>query len=112
LDGHLVNKSTFPLPSLGPKLEALALNLHQGNGFGVVRGVDLDRYGPEDNITLFLGLSGYVGEERGQQDCVGNMIGARFYFLSWSLHKAHKIVIAPLPTSRLSCSAPMKQYTS
>lgn len=74
LDGHLVNKHNFPLPTMGPKLENFSRDLHLRTGFFVVRGIELDKYSTEDNMTIFLGLSSFVGEERAQQDRAGNMI--------------------------------------
>ena len=53
----------------------MALEIHQGRGFIVLRGFNPDRYTTEDNILLFLGISSYIGEKRGQQDGKGSMIG-------------------------------------
>ena len=75
LDGNEVCCQNFPLPTLGPRLRSLALEIHQGRGFFVLRGFNPDDYDTEDNLLLFLGISSYIGEKRGQQDGEGSMIG-------------------------------------
>jgi hypothetical protein len=74
LDGDCVARANFPLPNLGPRLRACADELHNGRGFFVLRGLDPDRYTPEDNVLMFLGLSGHVADLRGCQDKAGNML--------------------------------------
>lgn len=49
--------------------------LHFGRGFFALRGLNPDRYSREDNILLFLGVSAYVGENRGKQDDKGHIFG-------------------------------------
>ncbi|KAL2146815.1 hypothetical protein VTI28DRAFT_2296 [Corynascus sepedonium] len=74
LYGNEVNPSTFPLPTLGPKLRQLANDIHCGRGFAVVRGLRPDEFSPEDNVLVFLGISSYIGVQRGRQDEEGNML--------------------------------------
>jgi hypothetical protein len=74
LDDSEVRASTFPLPTLGEKLQQLSGELHEGKGFFVLRGLDPSRYSPQENNLLFLGLSSYVAETRGRQDDIGNML--------------------------------------
>jgi hypothetical protein len=74
LYGNEVSPSTFPLPTLGPKLRQISADVHQGRGFAVVRGLKPDEFSPEDNVLVFLGISCYVGVQRGRQDEEGNML--------------------------------------
>ncbi|KXX76429.1 hypothetical protein MMYC01_200183 [Madurella mycetomatis] len=74
LYGSEVSPDNFPLPTLGPKLLRVALDIHCGKGFAVVRGLKPDEYSPEDNVLIFLGISSYIGAKRGRQDEDGNML--------------------------------------
>ncbi|KAK0739985.1 hypothetical protein B0T18DRAFT_331684 [Schizothecium vesticola] len=74
LYGSDVSPSTFPLPTLGPRLLGLALAVHSGRGFALVRGLDPDDFSQEDNVVIFLGISSYIGPKRGRQDEEGNML--------------------------------------
>lgn len=62
-----VDASTFPLPNLGPLLEGVAHDIHDGTGFSLVRGFNTQDYSEEDNLIIFLGLGSYVGSQRGKQ---------------------------------------------
>ncbi|KAJ2995553.1 hypothetical protein NUW58_g1242 [Xylaria curta] len=68
LDGSEVTQSTFPLPTLAEKLHQLSVDLHDGKGFCVLRGLDPKTYSPEENVLIYLGLSSYIAETRGKQD--------------------------------------------
>lgn len=74
LYGSEVTPDTFPLPTLGPKLQQVAVDIHRGRGFAVVRGLNPDEFSPEDNVLIFLGISSYIGAQRGRQDEEGNML--------------------------------------
>lgn len=75
LDGPDISPQTFPLPTLSRTFEALAAELHDGQGFSIISGLNPDLYSAEDNALVFLGLSSYVGSERGMQDNKGRMMG-------------------------------------
>ena len=70
-----VSQETFPLPKLSHKLSRVAMTLHYGIGFAVLRGLDPKKYSPLDNVILYLGITSYVAELRGVQDYDGRMIG-------------------------------------
>ncbi|KAG8157999.1 hypothetical protein KVR01_012271 [Diaporthe batatas] len=74
LDGPDISPTNFPLPSLGKKLNDFAHVVHAGTGFVVLAGLDPRKYTVEDNALLFLGVSSYIGEERGMQDNAGSMM--------------------------------------
>ena len=71
----MVSKSTFVLPTLGSKLHDVAMDVHGGRGFAVIRGLDATKYAVEDITILYLGIQSYIAEERGRQDSRGNMLG-------------------------------------
>ncbi|KAI1326690.1 Clavaminate synthase-like protein [Xylariaceae sp. FL0255] len=73
LDGEEVHNVNFPLPSLSAVLFDLANDLHSGLGFFALRGLDPNKYSREDNILIFLGISSYIGEQRGKQDDCGHI---------------------------------------
>ncbi|GKT48341.1 TBC domain-containing protein C1778.09 [Colletotrichum spaethianum] len=77
LDGDLVNKDNFPLPILGAALGRVARDIHCGKGFAVVRGLDPQKHSVEDLTVLYLGIQGYIANQRGRQDKKGNMLGTR-----------------------------------
>jgi hypothetical protein len=63
------------LPTLHVKLESLSDDIHNKRGFFVVRGLGSNKYGLEDDLMRFLGLSSYIGDKRAKQDDEGNMLG-------------------------------------
>jgi hypothetical protein len=69
-----VTQENFPLPTIQAQLTRASIDVHQGRGFAIVRGIDPRRYTAEDNITIFLGISNYIGEQRGIQDKKGTML--------------------------------------
>ncbi|KAI0890617.1 Clavaminate synthase-like protein [Annulohypoxylon maeteangense] len=74
LDGDLVSRENFPLPTLGSKLEALGQDLYNGKGLSVVRGINPDDYSVEDLTIIWLGIQAYIADQRGCQDHRGNML--------------------------------------
>ena len=69
-----MSAGNFPLPTLGEKLLKSALDIHRGRGFSIIRGLDPKDLSPEDNLIVFLGISSYIGSQRGRQDEDGNML--------------------------------------
>lgn len=63
-DAQSVSRETFPLPNLGPRLREITRTLYTGQGFTVLRGLELAKT-PEDNMIIYLGISSYVGSQRG-----------------------------------------------
>ncbi|KAK5990689.1 Taurine hydroxylase-like protein SAT17 [Cladobotryum mycophilum] len=74
LDGDLACRDNFPLPTVGPKLDRLRQDIHNGKGFGVIRGLDPKKYAVEDLTVLYLGLQSYIANRQGRQDKKGNML--------------------------------------
>ncbi|KAF4594687.1 TfdA family Taurine catabolism dioxygenase TauD [Ophiocordyceps camponoti-floridani] len=74
LDGDLVSRKNFPLPRLEPRLNQLRREVHQGRGFGLIRGLDPRKYSVEDLTMLYLGIQSYIANRQGRQDPKGNML--------------------------------------
>jgi hypothetical protein len=75
LDGDVVDRENFRLPTLGPRLVSISHELYNGRGFAVVRGIDPQDYSVEDLTTVWMGIQAYIAEQRGRQDHKGNMLG-------------------------------------
>lgn len=75
LDGDLVSRDNFRLPTVGPKLDRIRQDIHLGKGFGVIRGLNPARHSVEDLTVLYLGLQAYIADRQGRQDKKGNMLG-------------------------------------
>ncbi|KAG5924339.1 hypothetical protein E4U61_000895 [Claviceps capensis] len=74
LDGDLVRRNNFQLPTLEEDLNHLRHEIHDGKGFGLIRGLEPQRYSVEDLTTIYLGLQSYVADLQGRQDKKGNML--------------------------------------
>jgi alpha-ketoglutarate-dependent taurine dioxygenase len=74
LDGDRVTRDNFVLPTLGEKLKHAATNIHAGNGVVLVRGMKPEAFSVEDNVSIYLGISSYIGDKRGMQNKSGNML--------------------------------------
>lgn len=70
-----MNVDTFPLPSLSSKLTELSVDIHDGRGFSVIRGMDPRDYSVEDLTIAYMGVSSYIADKRGRQDKRGNILG-------------------------------------
>ncbi|KFY56501.1 hypothetical protein V496_06700, partial [Pseudogymnoascus sp. VKM F-4515 (FW-2607)] len=73
LNGDLATPTTFPLPTLGPKLRALSSELYSGRGVCLIRGLEKGMYEGEEGMVVFMGLQSYVAGMKGRQDERGNM---------------------------------------
>ncbi|KAM0418880.1 hypothetical protein ACHAPT_012145 [Fusarium lateritium] len=74
LEPDAVNRDTFPLPNLGPKLDEVSATIHDGTGFSVLRGLDPNKYSILDNVLVYLEVTSYIADLRGCQDYDGRML--------------------------------------
>ncbi|KAJ4113927.1 hypothetical protein NW768_011457 [Fusarium equiseti] len=74
LDGDLICRENFPLPTLGPKLDVMRLDIYEGKGFGLIRGLDPKDYSTVDLTMIYLGIQSYIANRFGQQDGKGNVL--------------------------------------
>lgn len=66
--GGDIKRDNFPLPTLSKNLALLTQEVHLGRGFVNIRGLEVDRYSPEDNTLVFVGITKYIGTRIGRQD--------------------------------------------
>lgn len=74
LDGDKVSRDNFHLPTLQHVLRELSLEVHNGRGFFILRGLDLPKYSIADGTIIFLGIQSYIAEQRARQDDQGNIL--------------------------------------
>ena len=61
-----IEADTFRLPTLGAKLRALRHELIGGRGFGVLRGLPVERYTEAESQAIFCGVGSHLGMARSQ----------------------------------------------
>jgi hypothetical protein len=70
-----IRAEDFPLPILGPRLNALFHDeVLEGRGFAVLRGLDPARLSRRENAAAFLGLGAHLGAFR-PQNAKGHILG-------------------------------------
>ena len=69
-----LSADNFPLPLLGPKLEALSNILMHGIGFRLIRGLPVDRYDIETVAKIYCGIGAHLGPAR-SQNAKGHILG-------------------------------------
>lgn len=72
---------SFPLPTLGPKLQQVRDEVEWGLGFARIRGLDVSRYSVDDAVELFWGLGSHLGRPI-PQGGDGHLIG---HVTDWGL---------------------------
>ena len=74
LDIARVTRREFPLPTLGPALDALRGELLGGRGFVLMRGIPVERYTIAEAATIYWGIGSYFGTPR-SQNAQGHLLG-------------------------------------
>lgn len=72
-----VDRQAFPLPTLGPRLAGWAAEIDQGRGFVLLRGLPVERYGPDRSGLAFWGLGCHLGRpfpQNPEGDLLGHVI--------------------------------------
>ncbi|KAK8137184.1 hypothetical protein PG984_005124 [Apiospora sp. TS-2023a] len=92
MHGDQVSREFFPLPGLESRLDRCALEIHNGTGICVIRGIE-SKYSVEDYLTIYLGISSYIGNRRGLQDAKGSMLSHVTDSKTWTvpLERRHGI---------------------
>lgn len=49
---------------LSTRLEDLADSLYNGIGFGLLQGLDPSEFTAEENVTIYVGITSYLGDQR------------------------------------------------
>lgn len=77
LDLLQVDRDAFPLPRLGPKLDALRRELLRGRGFALVRGLPVARLTTRQAAIMYWGIGAHLGRavsQNGQGHLLGHVI--------------------------------------
>jgi Taurine catabolism dioxygenase TauD, TfdA family len=74
LDLGEITRRLFPLPTLGPKLDAMREAVIDGRGFVMIRGLPVDGKKLVDNAAAYLGIGSYFGHAR-SQNAMGHILG-------------------------------------
>ncbi len=69
-----ITADLFPLPTLGPRLAAVAEDLVNGRGVALLRGVPVDRYGPDRASAVYWGIGTHLGRPW-PQNHKGHLLG-------------------------------------
>jgi hypothetical protein len=69
-----MRRTDFPLPTLAARLERLRIELLDGRGFALLRGVPIERYSRAEAATLFMGVGAHLGHAR-SQNAKGHVLG-------------------------------------
>lgn len=57
-----IKQADFPLPGMSDKLNRVRTELLEGRGFGVLRGIPVERYDVDTLTRIYWGLSIHIGE--------------------------------------------------
>lgn len=74
IDFPEIAPATFPLPTLGPSLAALAEELRSGSGFLLLRGLPRERWPLDDWARIYYGLGAHIGRPA-PQSYLGELLG-------------------------------------
>lgn len=69
-----VQRTVFPLPTFGPKLDEFRRDVLRGRGFILLRGLPIDGLPMEDMAKLYWGVGTYFGTARAQ-NARGHLLG-------------------------------------
>jgi hypothetical protein len=74
IDPAAIRAEDFPLPSLGPRLSRIRMEVLDGRGFALLRGLPVARWGQRRSAIAFLGLGSHLGSAR-SQNAKGHLLG-------------------------------------
>lgn len=69
-----LNADDFPLPILAPVLAALKLELIEGRGFTLIKGLDISDLAPQDAAIIYWGIGSHLGAPMAQ-NAQGDVLG-------------------------------------
>ena len=69
-----IGAADFALPTLAPVLRRLQGEVVEGRGFGLLRGLPVERYEIEDTARLFWGIGSHIGSAV-SQNAEGHLLG-------------------------------------
>ncbi|MCX7273278.1 MAG: TauD/TfdA family dioxygenase [Burkholderiales bacterium] len=69
-----IGRADFPLPRLAPRLARMLDELLEGRGFGVMRGLPVQRWSIRESAIAFYGIGAHLGSAR-SQNARGHVLG-------------------------------------
>jgi hypothetical protein len=69
-----ISPASFPLPRLGPVLRGILVELLEGRGFVLLRGLPVGRWTREEQAAAYLGMGSWLGRLR-SQNAKGHLLG-------------------------------------
>ena len=69
-----LTREQFPLPTLGPRLARLGIELVDGRGFALLRGLPVQQWGQRRSAVAFYGLAARLGRAL-SQNAAGHVLG-------------------------------------
>ena len=69
-----ITQADFSLPTLTKRLATIKNELINGIGFGVLRGLDTNKYSQKESATIFCGIGTHLGNAR-SQNAAGHILG-------------------------------------
>ena len=74
LDIAEIGRADFPLPTLGPRLDAMRQEILDGRGFVLIRGLPVEGRPITDSAAAYWGIGTYFGNAR-SQNAKGHLLG-------------------------------------
>lgn len=69
-----IRRQDFPLPLLGPKLRRILIDVLDGRGFVLIRGLPVRKWSMRESATAFFGIGTWLGAARSQNG-KGHVLG-------------------------------------
>jgi hypothetical protein len=69
-----IRQHDFPLPTLGPRLRRILVDILDGRGFALLRRLPVERWSRRQAATAFFGLGAHLGSAR-SQNAQGHVLG-------------------------------------
>ncbi|HEY3000637.1 MAG TPA: TauD/TfdA family dioxygenase [Acidimicrobiales bacterium] len=69
-----ITRELFPLPTLGPELDAVTRELIDGRGMVLIRGLPVERYGKDRASAIYWGVGMHLGQPW-PQNAKGHLLG-------------------------------------
>jgi len=69
-----IDRASFPLPTLAPRLAAILSEIQRGRGFVLLRGLQVERYSDEEAGIIYWGVGSHLGVPV-KQNVSGDLLG-------------------------------------
>lgn len=69
-----IDRASFPLPALAPRLAEILAEIQRGRGFVLLRGLQVERYSDEEASIIYWGVGSHLGTPV-KQNVAGDLLG-------------------------------------